>query len=97
MPQINRSQGERDLLEVGIGITTGLGLATTVGSNNCTDYTIMGDVANIASRLQGLAAPGEILVSAETYEATDGAYPDASKRVLELKGIGQPIVAYSLK
>ncbi|MQF89253.1 MAG: hypothetical protein FI737_09210 [SAR202 cluster bacterium] len=31
-----------------IGITTGLGLATTVGSDTCTDYTIMGDVANIA-------------------------------------------------
>ncbi len=30
------------------------------------DYTMMGDVVNIGSRLQGLAGPGEILVSSTT-------------------------------
>ncbi len=96
VPEINLKRGQENLLKVGIGITTGWGLTTTVGSNTCTDYTVMGDVANIASRLQGLASPGEILVSDAVYEAVQGAFPDAHKRELELKGISHPVVAYTL-
>lgn len=96
VPGINLQGGRGELLKVGVGITTGLGLTTTVGSNACTDYTVMGDVANIASRLQGLADPGEILVSGEVYDVVQDEFPDAAKRVLELKGISQPIVAYTL-
>lgn len=97
VPEINLSRGEVRLLEVGIGITTGLALTTTVGSDDCKDYTVMGDVANIASRLQGLARPGEILVSEEVYKVVQEAYPNAGRRVLDLKGISQPLAAYSLK
>ena len=50
VPEINVQRGRGELLKVGVGITTGWGLTTTVGSNACTDYTVMGDVANIASR-----------------------------------------------
>ena len=96
VPDINLAKGEEDLLKVGIGITTGWGLTTTVGSNRCTDYTVMGDVANFASRLQGMAGPGEILVSSEVYQAVQDGFPGASEKVLELKGIDDPYVAFSL-
>ena len=96
VPDINLRRGQEDLLKVGIGITTGLGLTTTVGSNACTDYTVMGDVANIASRLQGLAGPGEVLVSDQVYETTHTEYPTAERRLLELKGFSDPLVAYAL-
>ena len=49
VPDINLKSGQEDLLKVGVGITTGWGLTATVGSNLCKDYTVMGDVANIAS------------------------------------------------
>ena len=90
------AKGEEDLLKVGIGITTGWGLTTTVGSNRCTDYTVMGDVANLASRLQGMAGPGEILVSSDVYQAVQNGFPGARERVLELKGIDEPYVAFTL-
>ena len=67
-----------------------------LGSNSCKDCTLMGDVVNIGSRLQGLAAPGEILVSKEVYDAVDSAYPDARERMLEVKGISKPVQAFSL-
>ena len=96
VPEINARLGGEDLLRVGIGITTGMAYASTVGSDDCKDYTVMGDVVNIGSRLQGLAGPGEILVSEEVYEHIGYEYPDASERVLELKGIGDPVHARSL-
>lgn len=96
VPDINLNQGQEDLLKVGVGITTGWGLTATVGTNLCKDYTVMGDVANIASRLQGLAGPGEILVTEEVYERVRAAFPNAEKQVLELRGISYPVVAYLL-
>ena len=96
VPEINLNQGQEDLLKVGVGITTGWGLTATVGTNLCKDYTVMGDVANIASRLQGLAGPGEIIVTEEVYEQVRAAFPNAEKQVLELRGISYPVVAYLL-
>ena len=96
VPEINRGRGDTEVLRVGIGITTGWGLATTVGSNSCTDYTIMGDVANIASRIQSIAKPGEILVSDEVYDAVSDVYPGADGRAIDLKGIDYPVQAFSL-
>src|SRR5215510_8687920 len=61
---INTTLDSGVVLGVGIGIATGTALATTMGSTNCNDYTMIGDTINIAARLQGEAAPGEILVTA---------------------------------
>ena len=96
VPDINLNQGQKDLLKVGVGITTGRGLTATVGTNLCKDYTVMGDVANIASRIQGLAGLGEIIVTEEVYEQVRSTFPNAEKLVLELRGISYPVVAYLL-
>ncbi len=96
MPAINATAGEEDLLKVGIGIDTGFAATGALGSNDCRDYTVMGDNVNIASRLQGEAAPGEILVGDEVYENVGSAFPNARERVLELKGFKEPVRAFSL-
>jgi len=93
VPYINLNQCQEDLLKVGVGITTGWGLTATVEMNLCKDYTVMRDVANIASRLQGLAGPGEITVTEEVYEQVRSTFPNAEKLVLELRGIRYPVVA----
>lgn len=96
VPEINKAFGERDLLRVGIGISTGVAYTGVVGSNNCSDYTALGDTVNIASRLQGEAGPGEILVTEAVYQRLAGAFPHAQQRTFQLKGIAEPVVAYSL-
>ena len=88
--------GEEGPLEVGIGISTGLAFTGTVGSNDCKDYTAIGDVVNIAARLQGHAEPGEVLVTEEVYKAVGRAFPNARERLVELKGIPKPVRAYAL-
>lgn len=51
-----------------------------------TDYTVLGDMVNVAARLQGAAASGEILVTEETYAYVESGFPNANRRELELKG-----------
>jgi adenylate cyclase len=94
--QINAKLDDGVLLAVGIGIATGQALATNMGSTNCSDYTMVGDSINIASRLQGKAASGEILVTDEAYKVVSAAFPDAVRAEYPVKGIAQPIAARRL-
>ncbi|MEO6125886.1 MAG: adenylate/guanylate cyclase domain-containing protein [Ilumatobacteraceae bacterium] len=55
-------------LQMRIGINTGIALVGTVAG---TDYTAMGDVVNLASRLQTLAPPGGVLVGGSTHGLTE--------------------------
>lgn len=96
VPRVNAAVGEKDLLRVGIGVSSGVAYTGVVGSNNCTDYTALGEAVNIAARLQGEAAPGEVLVAATEHKDVPGLFPDATERVFTLKGIPEPVTAYRL-
>ena len=93
---INSKLDDEVHLAVGIGIATGVALATNMGSTSCSDYTMVGDSINIASRLQGKAATGEILVTAEAYKQISEVFPDAIRVEYLLKGISQPVSARRL-
>jgi adenylate cyclase len=80
-------------LHVGAGIATGEAFVGNVGEGAVTDYTVLGDTVNVAARLQGAAASGEILVTEETYAHVESRFPNASRRELELKGKSEPVRA----
>ncbi|HEY3306471.1 MAG TPA: adenylate/guanylate cyclase domain-containing protein [Candidatus Binatia bacterium] len=84
------------VLGVGIGIATGAALATNMGSTSCSDYTMVGDTINIAARLQGQAAPGEVLVTEDAYKSISAAFPGAMRAEYLLKGIARPVAAHRL-
>jgi adenylate cyclase len=80
-------------LHVGAGIATGEAYVGNVGEGAVTDYTVLGDTVNVAARLQGAAASGEILVTEETYAHVETDFPNASSRELDLKGKSEPVRA----
>lgn len=83
-------------LEVTAGINTGEVYVGGVGSERHQEVTVMGPVVNLASRLQGQAEPGQILIGEATYRLTRRAFA-AVPLSLEVKGIAQPITAYSVE
>jgi adenylate cyclase len=94
--QINSKFDGASVLGVGIGIATGTALATNMGSTDCSDYTMVGDSINIAARLQGNGARGEVLVTEDAYKAVSAAFPDAARVEYLLKGFSQPVTAHRL-
>ena len=79
-----------------VGIATGEVLAGVVGSRHLARYTVLGDAANLASRLDSLAKATETLVSDEVRAAIgEGAVWESRGRVA-LKGFAEPLPVWRL-
>jgi adenylate cyclase len=78
---------------VGIGIHCGELSFGEFGRSH-RDLTAIGTVVNTAARVQGAAAPGEILVTEAMRERVGDALPDDVGRSYELKGFDSPIMLY---
>ncbi|HSL81876.1 MAG TPA: adenylate/guanylate cyclase domain-containing protein, partial [Thermoanaerobaculia bacterium] len=81
---------------VRVGINTGLVIAGEMGAEGRTEYTAMGDATNVAARLQDLAAPDTVLVSASTHRLVQALFSFAPRGNLVLKGKSTPIDAYEV-
>ncbi len=55
-------------LQLGIGINTGQAIAGNIGSERRMEYTVIGNVVNVAARLESIARPGQVLMTEETFE-----------------------------
>jgi adenylate cyclase len=78
--------------EIGIGIDVGEAFVGNIGERALYDFTAVGDVVNTASRLQGQAAGGEIVLSDRVAEGLPE--PAGAREELTLKGKSEPQVAY---
>lgn len=83
-------------LEARIGINTGTVVAGTVGNDLKMDYTAIGDTTNLASRLQGLARPGSVLISDATARLVEGRFELNPLSPFRVRGKSQPIVAHEV-
>lgn len=62
----SRRQGGEPVLDIGIGINSGEAIVGNIGSEKRMEYTVVGEMANLAQRLQARARGGEILISDAT-------------------------------
>lgn len=82
-------------LGIGIGIHTGESYIGEVGTTY-KDFTAIGPVVNLTSRLQGAAEIGEIMVTQEVFNEVKQQFPNAQHKTLTLKGINNPVNGYVL-
>jgi class 3 adenylate cyclase len=85
---------ELPVLGMHAGINTGVVIAGTVGDGS--QFGVMGDTINTASRLMNLAAQDEIFVSAETARRLRRQFRLEDRGAFEVKGKQHPVAAFNL-
>jgi len=78
-------------LQFRIGIASGHAHVGKIGSKERKDYTAIGEVVNLASRLQTSASPDEIVLNEAAYGAVAKIYPSAKQQSIHVKGFDQPV------
>jgi len=61
------------------------------------DYTIIGKEVNVASRLEGLEAPGRILISESTYQLVKNEVACGPHGTIQVKGHERSLMTYWVK
>ncbi len=87
---------EKRKFKIRIGINTGHVVAGNIGSPKRLDYTVIGDTVNVASRLEALAEPNQILIGEETYRRVAGKFKFQKVGPRLLRGRSSTIIVYEV-
>ena len=98
LTRLNVKRASRNLLPItmGVGISTGMVVSGNIGSDKRTDYTVIGEEVNLASRICAVAAPGKILISAFTLHKLKGLVETRALEPVVLKGFTDPVRVFEV-
>jgi class 3 adenylate cyclase len=90
--RLEREKGVR--LAIRVGIHTGLVVVGEMGSVRRYERLALGDTPNVASRIQGLATPDTVAISAATSRLVQGYFVCQELGTHALRGVATPMPVY---
>lgn len=84
-------------VKLGIGVNSGEALVGNLGSEARMDYTAIGDVVNVAARLEGLAQPGQTLLTEEVATLAGDEFKVHALGEHPLRGKRQAVKVFELR
>jgi class 3 adenylate cyclase len=84
-------------VEVRVGVNTGDVVLRSIRKDDLrTEYTPISHSTSLASRLEGLASGGSIVVSEHTYKLTEGYFEFRPLGAARVKGVSEPVPIYEV-
>src|SRR4029077_6771294 len=91
-----RAKGYPPLL-MRVGVNTGEVVVRSIHKDDLrTDYVPVGHSTNLAARMEQLAAPGSILLTAQTHRLTEGYFAFKDLGQTQIKGVEAPLKVYEV-
>jgi len=84
-------------LEMQAGVNTGIVVSGNLGSIERMEFTVIGDTVNLAARLEGRAAQGQVLIGQNTYDKVKDRVLAEHLGALPVKGKQAPVEIWLVK
>ena len=101
LPALNQALADKlrgpEQLSIHIGTSSGTVFVGEIGSKEKREYTVMGEVVNLASRLKDTARSGQILVSESVYRLTHHMLDYEMLAAIPLKGIEDKVKVFLVR
>ncbi len=83
-------------LRIRIGLNSGEIVVCAISKDLDMEYTVVGETAHLAARMEQMAQPGSILTTAKTIRLAEGYVTARSLGSLPVKGLAEPEEVYEL-
>ena len=91
-----RNTEKEKRFDIRIGLNTGRVVAGNIGSPKRMEYTVIGDPVNIASRLESIAKPNQIIIGEETCKLVKDTFKINKIGTRKVKGKSAEIMVYEV-
>jgi class 3 adenylate cyclase/tetratricopeptide (TPR) repeat protein len=89
---VRRSHGIE--VQIRVGLNSGEVVVRSIGSDLRMDYTAVGQTTHLAARMEQLATPGTIRLTADTLRLAEGYVEVKALGPIPVKGLGEPVEVY---
>ena len=83
-------------VQVRVGLNSGEVVVGAIESDLRMDYTAVGPTTHLAARMEQMATPGSIWITADTHRLAEGYVEVEPLGLVTVKGLAQPVEAYQL-
>jgi class 3 adenylate cyclase/tetratricopeptide (TPR) repeat protein len=91
---IRRTQGLS--VQVRVGVNSGEVVVRSIGNDLRMDYTAVGQTTHLAGRMEQMATPGSILITAASFQLAEGFVEVRAVGPVPVRGLVEPIEVYEV-